>query len=530
MSEAGEKARIAALESEVVRLRAALAQREEPAFGDGLREREALLSEAERIVSLGCWMWDPATDAVRWSDGMYRLLGVDPSRERPSSGAFYRSVHPDDVARVRESSPRSQDTGAHPPLDFRLVRPDGTVRHVHMEGTTLASGRLVGSLLDVTERHEIDHRLRQSQKMEAIGTLAGGIAHDFNNYLQVIFGNLDLLASARLAPLDRELALVQIREAAERSQRLTRQLLVFSRRRVAEPEVVALDQLLDQSWPIYETLVGDRIRLRRIRNGDGVRVRIDRGALEQVVLNLVVNARDAMSDGGRVIVELDVVEVLEERGALRRGRYAVLTVEDNGSGIAPEVMPRIFEPFFTTKSLGKGTGLGLATAHGIVTHAGGSIDVDSTVGKGTLVRVMLPLESAAPVSAAPPLPLEPARGRVLVVEDQPQVRMLVRRQLESAGYQVFEAEHGLDALRVLGERSDVDLVLSDVSMPRMTGPDLARRLADERPALPVILMAGMVDSNVAGISTTLLYKPFLREDLLRAVGSALLSLPSARPA
>ncbi len=525
--------RIAALERELESLRAALASRDTAPFGEGLHEREALLSEAERIVHLGCWMWDTSNDAIRWSDELFRIFGLEPRSLELTPGTFFDRIHPEDVARVREAGQRMVVTHTTEAIDFRIVRSDGSARRVHMESAILdaESGiRLVGTVLDVTDRLALEERLQHAQKMEALGTLAGGVAHDFNNYLQVVFGHLDLLT---LRALDSESrgSVGQIRDAADRCRRLTRQLLAFgrggardSRRSEAdEPEVISIDTLLDQSNPIFAALLGDRIRLRRVRAERDVRVRCERGGFEQLVLNLLVNARDAMPDGGRITIDLSTREVGPGHVSLSRGPHAVLAIEDEGDGIAPEHLPRIFEPFFTTKGVGGGTGLGLAVVHGIVTRHHGAIEVDSIPGRSATFRVLLPLVEAMPTprESQRPTPAVNAHGLVLVVEDQDSVRSLVRTLLTSEGFAVLEAIDGLAALEVLRARDDVDLVLSDIAMPRMTGVELLREAQRTRPTLPVVLMGGVVDSNVAGVESTVLHKPFGRDELLRAVQTAI---------
>jgi len=522
--------RIAELERELEGLRAELARRDPVPFGHGLREREALLSEAERIVHLGCWMWDTTTGAIRWSDELFRIFGLAPQSISLTTETFFERIHPDDVERIRATSGRTLETRMTEAVDFRVLRADGTERGTNMGAAILDSDgalRLVGTVLDVTERLALEQRLQQSQKMEALGTLAGGVAHDFNNYLQVVFGHLDLLVVRGVDP-DTRASLEQIREAAVRCRRLTRQLLVFSRGGdSAEPEVLSLDAVLDHGAPMFAALLGDRIGLRRLRADAEVRVRCDRGGLEQLVLNLLVNARDAMPDGGQVTVEVSTRELAPGHPSLAPARHAVLTVEDEGGGIAPELLPRIFEPFFSTKGVGRGTGLGLAIAHGIVTRHGGTIEVDSAPGRSATFRVLLPLVDDASRVSEPPPPQLPTKGRglVLVVEDQESVRALVRTLLTSDGFAVLEAADGLEAIGLLRTRGDVDLVLSDIAMPRMTGPELLAALTGELPEVPVILMGGVVDSNVAGLTVPVLHKPFGREELLAQVHAAL----SARP-
>jgi PAS domain S-box-containing protein len=513
--------RIEELEREVEDLRRALAARTSAPFGEGLPEREALLSEAERIVHLGCWMWDTTTNTIRWSDELFRIFGLDPG-QAPTTETFFGGIHPGDVARVQSVAGRGIETGNPEPVDFRVVRPDGAIRDVHMEAAIVREGaglRFVGTVLDVTERHAMEARLNQAQKLEALGTLAGGVAHDFNNYLHVILGHLDLLVGKVEQRPDIEDGLVQIRAAATQAQHLTRQLLLLGRRRASRPEVVSLDSMLDASTAMLGTLLGDRVRLRRVRAPAPLRVRIDRGALEQVVLNLAANARDAMPEGGRITIDLDTLDVTNDL-TLPSGRYAVLAVEDDGAGIPPDVLPHIFEPFYTTKEIGNGTGLGLSTAHGIVTEAGGAIRVTTAPGRGTTFRVLLPLADVPDAVVDARRRPTSSRGSVLVVEDQPEVRRLVRIMLEEASYDVSEAEDGADALRVLGARPDVRIVLSDLSMPKVSGRELAQRLARDRPDVRVVLMGGVVDSSAIGVGVAVLRKPFGREELLRTIEEA----------
>jgi PAS domain S-box-containing protein len=499
-------------------------------FGEGIREREALLVEAERIVHLGSWMWDVATSTIRWSDELYRIFGV-PIGTLPTQELFFGGIHEADRERVATVATRALERRTPEAIAFRVVRPDGSVRDVQMEAAFVddpaGHTRMVGTVLDVTDRLALEARLRQSQKLEAIGTLAGGVAHDFNNYLQVVLGSVDLLARHAARGSDLEEGLAAIREAATRAQHLTRQLLLLGRRRVPEPEELSLDGALDAAMPMLTTLVGDRIRIRRVRASSDLRVRIDPGALEQVVLNLAMNARDAMPRGGRVTFDLDTIDVTADEpasegpneGTLAPGRYAVISVEDEGVGIPAAALPHIFEPFYTTKADGQGTGLGLATVHGIVSAAGGAIRVTSSSERGTTMRVLLPLVPHTPKSDRPaPVPM---RGALLLAEDQPDVRRLVRTILEQEGYEVVEAVDGLDALRWLDLRRDVRIVLSDVSMPKMTGRDLALKLAQTHPRLPVVLMGGVIDSNVAGLAARVLPKPFRREELVAALDDAL---------
>ncbi|MFO0696910.1 MAG: ATP-binding protein [Polyangiales bacterium] len=518
------QARIEALEREIEELRGQLARetREDPELRVALVERERLLREAERIVHLGSWVWHPATEAIRWSDELYRIFGREPQSERPTVEGFFGAIHPDDVERVREVAGRGLASGSPEPVDFRVVRADGTVRDVHMEAAVVGSGegmRFVGTVLDVTDALELERRLRHTQKMEALGTLAGGVAHDFNNYLQVIVGYADRIATdpSRLEGVIRSIA--HIRDAAGRCERLTRQLLAFGRHSTFSPELVELDELVDELVLMLEPSLGERIVVRRARSGTPALVAADRASIEQAVVNLVVNARDAMPDGGFLTIETGSTVVGPEETALPPGRYVTLTVGDEGVGIPPHILPRIFEPFFSTKPKGRGTGLGLSSAYGIVEQSGGTIRVESRPGEGTRFRVYLPHAEGIPSRAGIAAP--PTRGTILVVEDQPDVRELVRMQLEDAGYRVLEAEHGRAALAVVDEHRRIDLVLTDVVMPELSGPGLARELVGLRPDLPILFMSGYADPTDELLSGPLLKKPFPREELLEALAERL---------
>ncbi len=351
---------------------------------------------------------------------------------------------------------------------------------------------------DVTNERRVEEQLRQAQKMEAVGRLAGGIAHDFNNLLTAITGYSDLLLMdlPEEGPAHREV--LEIRKAGDRAASLTRQLLAFSRRQVLQPRVLDLNQVVTDMEKMLRRLIGENIELVTSLADDLGYVKADPGQVEQVIVNLAVNARDAMPNGGRLTLETSKMEIDEsyvhQHAPVQSGSYVILEVTDTGVGMDEPTMARLFEPFFTTKEVGKGTGLGLATVYGIVKQSGGYIWAYSEVGCGTTFKVLLPGEEAAAEPAEKDAAyLYPSGGdeTVLVVEDEKLVRDLVREILSQHGYSVLEASRGAEALEVSGKhKGPIHLLLSDVVMPGMTGPELARRLADHRPAMGVLFMSG----------------------------------------
>ncbi len=419
---------------------------------------------------------------------------------------------------------------------------DGTLADVEISSHDLAfterAARLVLAV-DVTQRHqaelalrESEDRLRQSQKMEAVGQLAGGVAHDFNNLLMVITGYSDqLLARLPAAdPLRRKVE--QIRKAGDRAASLTRQLLAFSRKQVIEPKVLDLNAVVAGIEKMLRRLIGEDIDIVTLPGRELGRVRADPGQVEQLIMNLVVNSRDAMPLGGRLSLETANVDVAASaasgHGGVDPGRYVVLTIADTGSGMDRETLSRAFEPFFTTKEPGKGTGLGLATVYGIVQQSGGHIRVESEVGRGTTFRIYLPRVDDAPearVDATGPAPA--GRETLLLVEDDPAVRELVRELLADSGYTVLEARHAGEALEIAERyQGAIHLLVTDVVMPQMNGAELARRLVTVRPGLPVLYMSGYTDDLIAqrGVlseGTVLLEKPFTPDALSRKIREAL---------
>ncbi|HUP42759.1 MAG TPA: ATP-binding protein [Thermoanaerobaculia bacterium] len=384
-------------------------------------------------------------------------------------------------------------------------------------------------LFDDTERHRTEEQLRQAQKMEAVGRLAGGVAHDFNNLVTTINGYSDLLLT-RLAPgAPGRAELEEIHRAGDRAAALTRQLLAFSRSQVMQPKVLDLNDVVAHAEAVLRSLMGEDVRMATRLAPEPARAKADRGQIEQVILNLTANARDAMPRGGELVMETALVELDGGLGgrdlAVEPGPYVRLAVTDTGEGMAPEVLARAFEPFFTTKEPGQGTGLGLATAYGIVRQSGGYIFATSEPGVGTTFEVYLPRVGAEPEPvAAPALSTNGhARGEaILVVEDEDAVRSLIGQILELEGYAVVEAASGREALEVCNRGDRFDLVISDVVMPDMHGPDLGDRIARILPETRLLYISGYPGNAIThrgGLpaGTAFLQKPFSQESLTRKI-------------
>ena len=424
----------------------------------------------------------------------------------------------------------------------RHRRKDGSLLEVEISSHSVSFGTVSARLVlatDVTERRRLEHQLRQAQKMDAVGRLAGGVAHDFNNILGVIMGYGDLI-SRRLPPGDPMAGKVrEIVKAAERAAGLTRQLLAFSRKQVLQPRMLDLNVVMGEMNKMLRRLIGENIELKTHLQEELSNVMADPGQMEQVVMNLAVNARDAMPEGGSLLLEtrdmdLDDAYVRLHPNA-RRGPHVMLAVSDTGEGMDVETMSRIFEPFFTTKPQGKGTGLGLSTVLGIVEQSGGSVDVYSEKGRGTTFKIYLPsVEGKAETAVtAGPVPAPTGTETVLLVEDEGALRSMIREALEDAGYRVLEAGMPLQALAIAESHpGNIHLMLTDVVMPGMSGRDLAVRLKPLRPGAAVVFMSGYTDDAIGQhglleLGTHFLQKPFTSHQLLQKIREVL--GPSSAP-
>jgi PAS domain S-box-containing protein len=426
-------------------------------------------------------------------------------------------------------------------VERKYRRSDASVIQVTLTLSALISGggqTLCGAVRDVTEHRQTERalrrteeQLRQAHKMEAVGQLAGGIAHDFNNLLTAILGYVEML-SEKLGPgHPQQREAEQIARAGQSAATLTRQLLAFSRRQVLQPAVLDLNSVVSNVEKMLRRLIGEHIDLELKQAPELPRIRVDAGQLEQVLLNLAVNARDAMRDGGRLSIETsDITLPANNEYELPAGRCVMLRVKDTGCGMTPAVQARLFEPFFTTKAPGKGTGLGLSTVYGIVKQSGGAITVDTAPGKGAVFIVVLPAatgadETAAP-AAAPSAPVKRSET-VLLVEDEPQVRKLAAIALQRVGFTVIEAQHPEDAFAVTARhQGPIHLILTDVVMPGMNGRVMVERLIARYPDARILFMSGYTDDALAPLGVAhgdvaFLQKPFTPKQLAERVRDVL---------
>jgi PAS domain S-box-containing protein len=502
---------------------------------EALRLSQARLSAALGAAGMGTWVWNIDDNQFTWDDSMLQLFGLEAQPESIEQVEALL-IHPEDRAGLKEAVRRALEQETDFEAEYRIRGPDQKIRWIASKGQLQKDGaggprRLIGASMDVTQHRRLEDELRQAQKMEAIGQLAGGVAHDFNNLLTVILGQVSL---ARFTPgiPPRTLASIDdIASAAERAASLTAQLLAFGRRQVMDARDLVLDDMVLGVASMLERMLGEQVSMTFEPSLERPRVHADSNMLAQVLLNLAINARDAMPGGGRLSVRVRPVQ-LDERAAARAPDrtvrdYVCLSVSDTGSGIPTEILPHIFEPFFTTKELGKGTGLGLATAYGIVRQHRGFIDVLSAPGSGTTFDIFLPraVEQERVEPKAEPEPEPRGRGEsILLVEDEERVRDVVKTILQEHDYgpiAVANSQQAFDACRDRGQ--EIRLLLTDVVMPdSLSGTELAARLQAENPELRVILCSGYSEANIVAEMATLrralfLQKPYRPQELLKAV-------------
>lgn len=487
-----------------------------------------------------------AADMIAVVDGHDRRLYNSPSYERVLGYApdemlktnALEQVHPEDLAVVKAAAEESRTKGFGRRIEYRMRHKDGSWRLLESTSNTIldseGTGRLVIVNRDITDRRRLEEQFRQSQKMEAVGRLSGGIAHDFNNILGVIIGYGEILQE-RMKSDDALIGCVnEILDASRRAAQLTRQLLAFSRQQVLEPKVVELNMIVRDTEKMLRRVIGEDIEFNTVLDPLLANIKADQGQIEQVILNLAVNARDAMPDGGelKIVTQNAVMSDLDVQRysyPVKPGRYVLLTVSDTGIGMARETQAHIFEPFFTTKEKGKGTGLGLATVYGVVKQSDGYIEVHSELGVGTTFKIYLPrVEAAVELEKDNGVPAASLNGQetILLVEDEDALRILTRNVLRAMGYTVLEASDGEKACEVSRQfGAGIHLLLSDVVMPGMNGPALAEKLVVERPTIKVLYISGYtgqaVGQGVLPAGCNFLTKPFTRDQLAHKVREAL---------
>jgi two-component system, cell cycle sensor histidine kinase and response regulator CckA len=511
-----------------------------------LAEEELVRSEetlrlALAAAHLGAWDWNVDTGELQWTPGVYEIFGVEPASFEPTYDTMFALIHPDDRSRVEAEIQQVFVSGSsYYEAPCRIVQPSGATRWVIIRATVVrdAGGtakRMLGIAVDETERRAVDAersqletRLRQAEKLEALGQLAGGVAHDFNNLLVAIHG---YGALARDKVMNRETGVLDdidgVLAAAERAAGLTKQLLAFGRRQVLNPEVLDLNEVVRETDTLLQRVIGDDVRLVTTLEEEPVVVEADRGQLEQVITNLAINARDAMPSGGVLTITVTKAD-LDGAGDGATPRHALLSVTDEGSGIDAATASHMFEPFFTTKG-DKGTGLGLATVHGIVAQSGGQVVLDTAVGRGSTFSVYLPLCSAElsvqPVATA--AASDDGNERILLVEDDPTVRSIVTRMLLARGYEILDAADGEEAIvRFEARDSPIQLVISDLIMHGLDGRQTIERIRQLEPTMKVLYMSGYTDDAIirsGGLTpgTGFIQKPFSGEELAARVRSVL---------
>ncbi|WP_207481476.1 response regulator [Arenibaculum pallidiluteum] len=550
---------------ELERLNAELEQRvaertaELQASTERLQQSEQRRTLALAAGRMGSWDWDVATGECHWDEGQFRIFGVDPATFMPSAEAALRAVHAEDRGRLSTRARRILASGRASDVEFRIILPNGEQRWcIASAAPTLdASGRAVrlsGVTYDITERKKAEHALRdlngelerrieertreretalaqllEAQKMDTIGQLTGGVAHDFNNLLMAIMGSLALVKK-RLPDDPRTMRLIDnALQGAQRGAALTQRLLAFARRQELKPESVDVPRLVSGMEDLLERALGPGVRISKSLPADLAQVRVDANQLELALLNLAVNARDAMPLGGTLGIAA-CNETAASVPGLKPGAYVRISVGDSGIGMDEATLAKATEPFFTTKGPGKGTGLGLSMVHGLAAQSGGMLRISSQPGKGTMVDLWLPRatpETSREGAVEDRAPGEDAVSKtapctILLVDDDALVSTGTAAMLEDLGHMVIEANSGADAIELLRTSPRIDVVITDHAMPGMTGMELARRLRESHPSLPIILATGYAEfpqSETDELALPRLTKPYLQEELAAAISA-----------
>ena len=500
-------------------------------------ERFRLLAQA---TSDAIWDWDLRSDVLWWNDEFESLVGTRTEAAVPAIHAWSGRLHPEDKDRVLGEMQQAMQSGVERwTASYRLCRPDGAAVHIEHRGRLVrdafgAVTRIVGGMTDVSRRHALEDQLRQAQRLEAVGRLTGGVAHDFNNLLTVMLGNAESLSEQLVADASARMLADMIASAAQRGAELTKRLLAFARKQPLRPSVVDVNHLVTGLDGMLRRTLGEHIEIELVRGAGLWHAVVDPGELDNALLNVVFNARDAMPRGGRLTIEtanthLDQ-QYADARIEVQPGQYVMLAVSDTGTGITPEVLQRAFEPFFTTKDPGQGTGLGLAMVYGFVKQSSGHVAIYSEPGQGTTVKIYLPRShsrAGAPDPAGAPLADAGGDETVLLVEDDAMVRQFARQQLVSLGYAVLEAADGNEAMAIVRARTDIDLLFTDVVMPGgMSGRVLADEARALRPAIKMLFTSGYTENAIVhhgrlDPGVHLLSKPYRKRELARKLREVL---------
>lgn len=478
-----------------------------------LRDSEVSLVEAQRIAKLGSWDWNVETGENVWSDEIYRIFGLIPQQFAASYEAFLDYVHPDDKQSVIDAVDRALNQNEPYSIDHRILLPDGQEKVVHEQGHVIFDQdgrplRMIGTVQDVTENRYTEALLRQAQKMEVVGQLTGGVAHDFNNLLAVVVGNLEMVADELRSDAPEFEFVRNAFNAAERGASLTHHLLAFSRQQVLQPKEVDIRQLIADTRDLMAVSMGEKITMGVQATSNLWRCEVDQVQLQNAILNLSINARDAMPSGGTVSISAENTTLDAERAEeldVIPGAYVCLSVNDNGPGIPEDVLEHVYEPFFTTKDVGEGSGLGLSMVYGFAQQSGGAVNIKTAEGEGTTVRLFFPAvqadveanadtenEEGAVVQSEPD-------ATILLVEDNASFRDITTKILHSLNFEVTAFRTAEESLEVIGGTAKFDLLLSDIGLPGdMNGHDLAEFAASARPGLKIVLMSAHTDPAVIG--------------------------------
>jgi PAS domain S-box-containing protein len=496
----------------------------------------ALLEAAQGIAHIGSWTWDdgPGCGQLHCSAEAARIFGIPADDFPVAPDAFLKLVYPDDQDAVRRATAAAQAAGDSHEIEHRIIRHGQDLRWLHVKARIVRDPegkavRMIGSVQDITERRMFEEQLRQSQKLEAIGRLAGGVAHDLNNALTAIVGYTELALGGIPGTHPAWPDVQEIRRAAERAEAVTRQLLMFSRKQRLEPRVFDLTQTIASLALMLERVLGVGIAMDTVVDEELPPIYGDPGQIQQALINLAVNARDAMEGGGRLSIRIRLARIDEAFAQthlpMPAGDYVELSVADTGVGMTRDTQAHMFEPFFTTKEVGKGTGLGLPMVYGTVQQSGGFIFVESTLGRGSTFRMYFPPAAGFATEPAPAA-VAPDGATILVAEDEAAVRALVVAALSAHGHRVLQAGSGPEALKIASDHAEpIDLLLTDANMPGMNGVELANEVVRRRGNMHIVIMSGYTPGalTVSGVTQPIAFlpKPFTPRELREKINEVL---------